>query len=209
MSLFLLGQIKIQSDLAKLSIEARDVCRNENMTKMIESANLQISELTANFSNLTGELNAGWESFLAFKNDFTRKLKLLEVSTDERVSSAYSRTLNESLDQAVPIGFTYTQLPFQPEPSEIWSWATWENVTGNYSNHFFRAEGNASEPFGTSQSDAMQNHITPSQRSSGGEFSRRAHRCYNCDVDSDINFLRMASETRPLNYAVRIWKRIA
>lgn len=143
-------------------------------------------------------------SLTTMNDNFTKKRK--------KESDLYGQVLNETLNQAIPIGFIYTQLPFKSSPQVLWKWAAWEQITALYEGHFFRAEGGNSAPFETSQLDSVQKH--PILRNKYGFYARRG-------PGDDINDpfqgkwyknngdLRMSNETRPINYAVRIWQRIA
>ena len=128
-------------------------------------------------------------------------------------------------DNPVPVGFIYVQLPHQPEPSELWPTVKWTQVTSQYAGRFFRAEGGDSSSFGYSQDDALQGHshqYAYYSCDSGkvyydyGDHSGYAKYCSSSiystgDIASKSGYgsPRTASETRPVNYAVRIWKRVA
>ncbi len=52
---------------------------------------------------------------------------------------------------SVPVGFIYTQLPQHKDPNELWPFFSWTDITSEYAELFFRAEGAGSESFGTPQ----------------------------------------------------------
>ena len=119
--------------------------------------------------------------------------------------------------------YIYTQLPNQPEPKALWSTVLWKEVTSEYAGLFFRAEGSGSASFGE-----LQNANVPSSYinsvSSGG--SNSGHRQIKLPSEGWSNFVYSGSNTdsndvnlrfhvsqntvevRPINKAVRIWKRI-
>lgn len=119
--------------------------------------------------------------------------------------------INETLNQAIPIRFVYTQLPFTPEPQVLWKWAVWFEITGDYEGHFFRALGGNSAPFGESQMDSVQKHPFL-QKLDLKIHMEPGDEIYEPDGNEWFknlrNDLRLSSETRPLNFAVRIWERV-
>ncbi|XP_074594318.1 uncharacterized protein LOC141849756 [Brevipalpus obovatus] len=126
--------------------------------------------------------------------------------------------------ELIPIGFIYIQLPHQSTPALLWPWAKWEEVTSTYSGHFFRAEGAGSAPFGAAQEDAIRQHqhssIEYSSSSSANSVHHLSGRSGSYGVfeyltqgkTGNISSLdeRLVSdtETRPKNYAVKIWTRV-
>lgn len=132
--------------------------------------------------------------------------------------------INETLDKVIPIGFIYTQLPFQKSPEIIWPWALWEQITSNYSGHFFRAEGGRSNEFGVPQDDAIRDHRHDFGARFSNKFTSDHHRVklhskepFYLDEHGlsgyisryDLSGKYISYETRPKNYAVRIWIRIS
>ncbi|XP_074595816.1 uncharacterized protein LOC141850950 [Brevipalpus obovatus] len=124
--------------------------------------------------------------------------------------------------QMIPIGFIYTQLPFQSSPALLWPWAKWMDITANYSGYFFRAEGNGSAPFGVAQDDAFRQHqhsidyininLLPSISYGNGIMSdnhgyKYSHRSSTGNITSLSSQFISDTETRPKNFAVRIWIR--
>jgi len=129
-------------------------------------------------------------------------------------------TIENIIKNPVPIGFIYVQLPGQPEPKTLWPIVEWENIGSNYSGHFFRVEGGNAGQFGQSQSDAFQGHHHPLQvtrhvaYAASGDYGIWAPG--SLDIVSITDPIsdgknggpRTASETRPINYSVRVWKRV-
>lgn len=126
----------------------------------------------------------------------------------------------EVLDQALPVGMMYVQFPGQLDPAQM-SWpGTWSDVTSDYADAFFRAEGTNSQPFDnqtSAQLDAFQKHQHYFQRSysdaAKGDNDRDAE---NMTTQQTWGYAedgggapRTASETRPLNYTIRIFKRVS
>ena len=124
---------------------------------------------------------------------------------------------------AVPIGYLYTQLPGMSAPSDLWSWATWENVSETFAGSFFRSEGGNASAFGAGQQgDAFQGHwhqyipgttdTTRNGKSDGGtgiSTYTATDVVKNPVTDGQNGTPRTAAETRPVNYTVRIWRRTA
>jgi len=134
--------------------------------------------------------------------------------------------LKKNVINSVPIGFIYVQLPNQLEPKTLWPTMEWKNVGSDYSGHFFRVEGGNAAQFGQSQMDAFQGH----EHSGLHTPDKYGYQFYNIGdkntdsytfltsinnpikhiiVSNDVNGNpRNASETRPINYSVRVWKRV-
>ena len=131
----------------------------------------------------------------------------------------------ESRSSTVPRGFLYTQLPEQSSPEEIWPHLNWTEVTEQYAGLFFRAEGNTSEPFGQVQHANQSTISTFSTRTSGGNDQIPYQVDHFIDASygwNSINWTRSdglklpfyamgvhitTGDVRPVNTAVRIWKR--
>lgn len=121
--------------------------------------------------------------------------------------------------ELIPTGFIYVQ-PHQSSPALLWPWAKWEEVTSNYSGHFFRAEGNGSAPFGIAQEDAIRQHqhhdVIRISKFSGeavylngvSQFDRFISKETTGNIASIDEKFISPTETRPKNYAVKIWMRL-
>ena len=128
------------------------------------------------------------------------------------------------LSNPVPIGFIYVQLPSQPEPKTLWPMAEWKNISQQYAGHFFRVEGDKAASFGQPQSDSFQEHTHEYENGyelGGGNHyynygdyyhvysvGQRTKTCTS-SVASGYGTPRTSDETRPKNYAIRVWKRTA
>lgn len=126
--------------------------------------------------------------------------------------------------ELIPVGFIYIQLPHQSSPALLFPWAKWEEVTSNYSGHFFRAEGGGSAPFGIAQEDAIRQHQHSSIEYSSSNSVNNVHQLSGArnvfgsfeylisgktgDVSSLDGRMVSETETRPKNYAVKIWLRV-
>jgi hypothetical protein len=127
---------------------------------------------------------------------------------------------------ASPVGAVYIQFPGQAAPNDIYG-TTWDNISATYAGCFFRAEGGAAAAFGTAQGDAIRNitgyvgYLPEAGGSVNDAFysDGALHARVNTDAYSNTNMygaildaslqVPTAVENRPINYAVRIWKRIA
>ena len=140
------------------------------------------------------------------------------------------KQVNDIRSNPVPIGFIYVQLPNQPTPSTIWSNVKWEEVTSQYSNLFFRAQGDKTEEFGKVQLEAaprldkvnitiinwendskwLQYHSNLQDVISPGKWSKLLYtglHSWKESLHQYINFLVSDEEIRPKNMAIKIWKR--
>jgi len=131
-----------------------------------------------------------------------------------------TKVINEKI---FPIGFLYTQLPNQSEPTVLWPWLRWTEVTKEYAGYFFRAEGGGSAQFGTEQNGTSPRLTRIVQSFNkyelGGsnqvvvEPGKDTKRMFSgCVCDSCNSFYAYAyhvsnEEVRPSNMAVKIWKR--
>ena len=130
--------------------------------------------------------------------------------------------VNTLRDTIIPIGFIYTQLPGQPDPEQIWPTFHWSDISCMYPGHFFRVLGGKSASFGTIQRDNTRElervewlptcaeevskyNVEPNTNQAiltGNEYDTHRTRKYG------LRFYNKQSEVRPINQAVRIWKRL-
>lgn len=145
------------------------------------------------------------------------------------VNSQIVTTITTLQNSLVPVGFTYTQLPGMSDPSALWPFGTWSDISSTYAGAFFRAEGGSASSFGAGvQLDALQGHrhwvargasavdgsgppIYLGIRSTGVALTsvNGAGAIGDPETDGVNGTPRTASETRPRNYTVRIWRRTA
>ncbi|CAG2108166.1 unnamed protein product [Medioppia subpectinata] len=122
----------------------------------------------------------------------------------------------------VPIDFVYVQMPGQAEPKTLWPAYTWSDVTVTYAGQFFRAEGGGSLAFGKGVQADFAPRLASKQRKDGGDTWE-----YSLDMKPGVwtewiysgtaisggtgifnRYLVSSGEVRPLNQAIRIFKRI-
>lgn len=217
----------MRHDLHHVSMESR---------RMIELTNDSMANLSDKIKNLlnedevyqrlfranNGSLSKMREKISQFESYQQRtdqmEQKLNTFHTDFQLSNeSMADIVSRVRDETIPMGFIYFQLPFQMEPLSIWDWAKWQQVTANYSGHFFRAEGGGSEPFGISQTDSMQSHrvdavsLESKKVESGSDRPALSVTTTNKvkPEGEEGKTIRFANETRPINYAIKIWRRIA
>ncbi|XP_054165986.1 uncharacterized protein LOC128963497 [Oppia nitens] len=160
------------------------------------------------------------------KNHFLEsKLEVINNKTDValRDMAANEYYIREIIDNPVPIGFVYVQLPGQPEPGVIWPTLQWTNISSEYSGLFFRVIGNDSEPFETIQTDhspriaAIVTQVKPKPgitRNYNEQIrpnDKWSPPLYTGSDGGDnnyyISFKMFSGEVRPKNTAIYIWKR--
>lgn len=140
-------------------------------------------------------------------------------------------------EELYPVGFVYVQFPNTDDPATLGLPGTWQNISSNWAGRFFRAEGGQAAAFGCCQDYATNYcciYTTVTATSSGITHCHTA--CINCSVKGVgvggtissrvlCNTSTSATtsngahthtivfsntiETRPDNYTVRIWKRVA
>ena len=127
----------------------------------------------------------------------------------------------EEIDSLIPIGFLYTQFPYQSSPQQLWPSLQCTEVTQQYAGLFFRAQGNVSLPFGQIQNDNAP-HLkkiwaSPNANYRGtvetvlGNWSNFVATGFwnNSDIPNTVSlrFFMSDGEVRPKNMAIKIWKR--
>jgi len=124
-----------------------------------------------------------------------------------------------------PVGYVYTQGPDDMSPSDLWPNGTWENVSSEEAGSFRRYEGGGASVFASGQQlDAFQGHRhsplansfvngsgTPTVAGGAGGVSLLGVSTTTGDpvTDGSHGTPRTDSETRPVNYTVRKWRRTA
>ncbi|CAG2119075.1 unnamed protein product, partial [Medioppia subpectinata] len=152
------------------------------------------------------------------------KLEVINNKTDIslRETAAAEFYIREFIDNPVPLGFVYVQLPGQPEPSVLWPAVQWSNITDTYGGLFFRVFGNSSDPFSEIQEDSAPRLTAVvsqvKQKSGNRNFNEQlrpndkwSKDLYTGSDGGDDNyymsFKLSSGEVRPRNTAVYIWKR--
>lgn len=67
----------------------------------------------------------------------------------KRIGASLRKLL--TVDEAVPIGSTYWQLPGKPAPGTLFPDTVWTNISSSFPGAFFRAEGGNASAFGAGQ----------------------------------------------------------
>lgn len=159
-------------------------------------------------------------------NEPTNRALLDLLKKINEVSAIADSAKSAALEAIVPpIGYVYTQGPDDMSPSELWPTATWENVSFEEAGSFRRYEGGDALAFGDGQQlDAFENHWHTLRQLLGGGgtgvqftfasqtnttvFSSHPGNVGDPATDG-VNTPRTATETRPVNYTVRKWRRTA
>lgn len=166
-------------------------------------------------------LENGWESY---------ELKDL-LATIASMQSSIATLSARKLEEWMPVGHIYVQLPSQPDPSTLYPRATWANISSSYDGNFFRVEGRGSANNLGWQDESVPNitggwygyKFTPSSSASqwGAVVSGGATKKYSVGTapanDNEIQYTIDASrshdaygrryEVAPRNYAMRIWRK--
>ncbi|QQO10268.1 hypothetical protein [Breznakiella homolactica] len=154
-------------------------------------------------------INTGWT--LIGKNIGAKRYRIFDNVWEDNSSQLIFDTgnINSIGKGSMPVGAVYVQFPFQSEPSALFT-GTWQEITSTYAGRFFRAEGGKAAPFGTAQEQAIQSHShtyktnSVSVAVSSGLISTPQYNLTNANTGSTGG-----DETRPTNYAIKIWKRIS
>jgi len=119
------------------------------------------------------------------------------------------------VDNVMPVGSVYIQMSGQSDPASLFG-GTWSNISSAFAGAFFRAEGGSASAFASGQQAmSIQSHShtigkdTTNYRLSG--LSSNGTRVMQREGDGNGIWNTDAygsTETRPVNYTVRIWKRI-
>lgn len=125
---------------------------------------------------------------------------------------------------SMPIGTMYIQFNGKSAPSSLF-YGTWTDRSSTWAGRFFRATGGSAAAFGDAQADAFQGHWHRINDGSsnygygqtnfiggtshyGISYSFASSPYVKAPYTDGVNGTpRTASETRPVNYAVKIWER--
>ncbi|XP_074594595.1 uncharacterized protein LOC141849973 [Brevipalpus obovatus] len=201
-----------------LSLEVREI--GPKINTLEENTKIRLDSISkkeiVDYEDLKSDLTILRENQLIIQRELN--------STDHSLPAIHSMK-NLTIEQVIPLGFIYTQFPFQKPPQEIWSWATWEDITSTYSGYFFRAEGNDSAPFGEAQLDAIREHrhdFGPRFRLYSYSYNDKRVKVHSrenifLELEGKTGFIDDETlsevhishqETRPKNYAIKIWMRV-
>ncbi|XP_021967010.2 uncharacterized protein LOC110862122 isoform X1 [Folsomia candida] len=132
-------------------------------------------------------------------------------------------SLQNQFNSLIPSGFIYTQYPGQADPTTLFPTYTWTDVTTEYAGQFFRAEGGNSATFGTPQAESSPKITTISwgNAAPGTTWPTSIqiadgvspHMFVSTGGDGPVDGISVtatgyATEVRPVNQAIRIWKRV-
>jgi len=113
----------------------------------------------------------------------------------------------------LPVGFIYTQYPGKQSPADLGLTGTWTEI--NYDGAFFRASGTNADAFqtvlGSPQNDSIKahQHILGSAAGAISNTGTTPIRGFYNGTDPKNHFTSLVgdTETRPVNYTVRIWEK--
>lgn len=129
-----------------------------------------------------------------------------------------------------PIGEIYVQFPLQLNPAELYGRGTWSDITADYAGLFFRAAGGDAAEFGVDeneniiiQNDEIKEHShnisysgdnwalmkTGGSQHTGLGSDSRSQTNVQAILDEITISNTGGNETRPVNTAIKIWKRTA
>ncbi|CAG7729438.1 unnamed protein product [Allacma fusca] len=150
-----------------------------------------------------------------------------------KLENAQAQT-NTELENAKlpPVGFIYIQYGGQPEPRDLWKGGSWDNISPKYAGLFFRVEGGKSKTFGTTQDESMRQlkfefqnkDVTKDEITQSGILTYSQHSSaavtaggwkgawigFKATWDpygSSYAGRERDNEVRPINQAVKVWKR--
>lgn len=160
----------------------------------------------------------------------------LSANSDFRGASqkALKTYIDTVVDNRLAVGMTYVQYPGQSTPESLFQ-GTWENISNLYASGFFRAEGSydanhvasAFESGPQFDSNKLHTHIwsqlsgyykgRSDDDSHSGVHGYEDFIYSNYNINSSANSVVVtgsnanegSSEAKPINFTIRIWKRIA
>ena len=143
----------------------------------------------------------------------------------------------KGVDDSFPIGSIYVQYPSQSEPSSLFGLTEWQDISSVYDGAFFRANGGASGSFGSQQAEGLPNitgrldfptimngtygYITGkdgafNDTTATGNFRANVSLANGSgdlilkfDASKYSSIYGNSQHVTPLNYSIKIWKRIA
>ena len=166
-----------------------------------------------------------------WSNELCVKKNLVVCEKEQTWSLKKMQTLLvQTMQNPVPFGFIYVQLPKEKSPQEIWPWMSWTDISSSFNGVFFRvASGNAAS-FGTVQEEfspyideikfsesgvehhRSSSHTEDAKISRNGGWTGNVLSAYFANgngavVYDYLNFHTAAGEVRPKNMAIKVWKR--
>lgn len=154
--------------------------------------------------------------------DTIKKITTNQNAIDALTSKLTLQKLNVSdsivalRNDLIPIGFIYIEYRNQSSPSTLWPTMNWVDITSDFAGQFFRALGGNSSAW-----DEVQQPCAPKIArvgSTGGNaevldswFNHPVKKIHTGKYESPgtgTRFFIEGCEVRPINTAVRIWKRV-
>lgn len=154
-------------------------------------------------------------------------------TTDSYIIEANVSGIANSLTQAKiykisspPVNFIYIQFRGQSAPADLYPRTTWQNISSTYAGRFFRAEGGSAVAFGSQQGGGLPNITGSIERwKVSGAFALSSVSTnlgfdygslwegndkgrVSFDASRSSSLYGAATEVRPINETMRIWKRI-
>ncbi len=175
------------------------------------------------------QINSDEEVRGKWSNEPCAKKNLVVCEKEQTWSLKKMQTLLvQTMQNPVPLGFIYVQLPKEKSPQEIWPWMSWTDVSSTYDSVFFRvagskgaaAFGNVQEEFSPyideikffQNSPESSSHIEDAKISRNGGWTGDVLTSgyYNGNGLFHYNYLNFhtaGGEVRPRNMAIKVWKR--
>ena len=182
-------------------------CKNNALTICQKKQDLTLVTLRNAFVKLENELSQNKEEL---KGLIEKQQTQLDI-------------LGKEPKGIIPLGFLYTQFPSQSSPDVLWPNMKWTEVTQTYAGLFFRAEGGNSSSYGQLQlasaphlaqvNQHYNDHVDINNSDSfvnltqGIETGKIVTGTYNKPPFYSLSFKLSNEEVRPINKAVKIWKR--
>lgn len=178
------------------------------LQKALNKSEQTLGKLEAVVSRLENELQKLRNEIQISQTDLLLKNTELEA----RISNA--------VDNAVPVGFIYSQLPNEKSPQQIWPSTEWKDISSDFAGVFFRVIGGNAASFGSRQSDHSPRLVSVQRHYGQGSYQKVSVYAngYRSDIiDADdvsigssqgISFTVSSGEVRPVNMAIKIWKRV-
>ena len=181
----------------------------ETIVELKHSLQQTASKLVETESKLEKKLDQTASSLAEAKKEIT------ELKTKESVA-------------AIPIGFTYVQLPKDKAPTELWPKMTWHDISADYEGVFFRVVGGGAASFGLVQQGGAPRLGTVHISDIGKDvINNNYYAPYNLTIPASdwsdgirtgaaespsffyMNFKLTNTEVRPKNMAIKVFKRVA
>lgn len=157
--------------------------------------------------------------------------------TNQFTAGAYKAMVDAiaaaSAKSNIPVGFIYVQYSGQDAPATIFG-GTWSNVSSSYAGRFFRAEGGSAAAYGSVQAGGLPNlsgsvdagrcfatntangyplylarGSTANDWSGSGSGNSNTACVIGFDASKANALYGAATEVRPINSTIRVWKKTA